>query len=225
MASAQRTGAQTAPAVYWSLCIKGRLTVRGLPGPRGDWREGGGSGRKHRVCRAQLGAQRARLPADGETWASAGRVRRNRPPGRKWAAVPEASQAEGPWGKDRPVPPQRRGRASRLALGKWLYSEPTGSHCESSLALGPILQDSSPPSELPGPAAAAAAPGHAQPTWTSEHKLPEESLQPTAPQGKPVRPKVRISNLRGALKGAGTGWGASLAQGPGGRREGGVMER
>ena len=165
-----------------------------------------------------------RLPADGETWASAGRVRRNRLPGRKRAAVPEASQAEGPWGKDRPVPPQHRGRASRLALGKWLYSEPTGSHCESSLALGPILQDSSPPSELPGPAASA-APGHAQPTWTSEHKLPEESLQPTVPQGKPVWPKVRISNLKGALKGAGTGWGASLAQGPGGRREGAGMER
>lgn len=115
-----------------------------------------------------------------------------------------------------------QGQASAPTVRRWgIQADPR--------EVASILPDGSPPRELPGPAASAAPQdlldGHSQPTWTSEQKLPGESVQPTAPQGKPVQPRVRISNLRGALEGAGTGWGASLAQGPGGRREGGGMER
>ena len=102
---------------------QGQADGAGLPGPLGDWQEGGSSYESAGYAEdSWVHRGGSRLPADGETCASAGRVSRNQPPGRKQVAVPEAIQAEGPWGKDRPVPPQHGGGASRLAPGKWLPS-------------------------------------------------------------------------------------------------------
>lgn len=127
------------------------------------------------------------------------RIRRHRPPGRKWA-----------WSQGRPKP---RDRGASTGL-RPVCTSTTQSHPQAEVGHlgwswwawavfraswepllvqtcfgGPILWDSSSPSVVPGPAASA-SPGncrdeYSQPTWASEQKLPGESPQSRAPPPPP----------------------------------------